>query len=222
MGGHRAPDAGRLCVPRAVARACLRAGAGRGRTAVERASARHNRIDDARGHRHPQAPRLWHRDLPAQPAAAARAHRPGYGVRPAAAARRAGARGAAGAQLPPRHGVGEALLRRRAALDSVQTRAPVARPLPRAALRAAAAGPVPRRRHHPRLHPPDIPAVPAAPPRPRLRPHHVLDGGAPRQPHPDRFGSLEERHPALLRRAGLESHGHLRRGRRPVLRGARG
>ncbi len=50
------------------------------------------------------------------------------------------------------------------------------RRLPHAALRAAAARVVPVGRHDPRLHPPDVPAVPAQPVRVHLRPRVHVDG----------------------------------------------
>ena len=53
------------------------------------------------------------------------------------------------------------------------------RALPRAALRPAAADPVPRGRHDPRLHPPAVSAVPAEPAGVRLRPAAHVDGDAP-------------------------------------------
>ena len=71
--------------------------------------------------------------------------------------------------------------------------------VPRAALRAAAARAVPVGRDDPRLHPPDVPAVPAEPARARLRADVDRAGGAARDARADRVGELQARHPAVRR-----------------------
>ena len=96
-------------------------------------------------------------------------------------------------------------------------RAPRARGrLPRAALRAAAARVVSVGRDHPRLHPPDVPAVPAEPAGLHLRAHVHVDGDTPLLARPDGLGGLQARHPALLPHPGRQDHGGLQRHRRAV------
>ena len=76
------------------------------------------------------------------------------------------------------------------------------RPLPQPALRAAAARAVPVGGDDPRLHPPDVPAVPAEPPGAVLRAALHVVGGAPLVAGDDGVGGVEARHPALLPASG--------------------
>ena len=124
----------------------------------------------AHRHRRAQAARLRHRHLHPQPAAAARAPRPRHRVRRVLPARRSRRRSAAlGANFRPVAGNGRQLLDRRAGADSARAPARGRHAVSRAALRAAAARAVPVGRDDPRLHPPDVSAVPAEPAGARLR-----------------------------------------------------
>ena len=91
------------------------------------------------------------------------------------------------------------------------------RPVPRAALRAAARDSLPVGGDDPRLHPPDVPAVPARAPGLRLRQAAVVDGGAPVRSGPDGLRGVEARHPAPVPRAGRQDHGRLQRHRRTAV-----
>ncbi len=97
-----------------------------------------------------------------------------------------------------------------------------ARRLSRAALRAAAGGPLPVGRDDPRLHPPDVSAVPAEPRGLRLRARVDVERGPAVGPDPHGVGGLEARHPALLQRAAGEGGRRLQRHRRAVLGRAAG
>ena len=72
------------------------------------------------------------------------------------------------------------------------------------------------RRDHPRLHPPDVPAVPAQPAGHLLRPAVHVVGDAAGAAGADGVGGVEARHPPLLPHPARQGHGHLQRHRRSL------
>ena len=111
---------------------------------------------------------------------------------------------------------GRRLLVRRATAAAAGGAARPRRPLPRAALRAAAVGAGPDGGDDPRLHPPALPAVPAQPGRLGLRAHDDPAGRPQGRPHPDRVGGVEARHPPLHRCPAREDRRDPQRPRRPL------
>ncbi len=92
--------------------------------------------------------------------------------------------------------------------------------VPRAPLRAAAAGALPLGRDDSRLHSFDVPAVPAEPAGADVRADVDPARGAARDPRDDGIGELEARHPAVRRSASRQDRRHLQRVRRAFRRRA--
>ena len=111
----------------------------------------------------------------------------------------------------------------RAAEDSARAEARARHALSRAALRPAAARQQPVGRDDPRLHPPDVPAIPAGAAGAPLCPDLDQPRVAARDAGADRVGKLEARHPEVRRHPGEQDRRDLQRLRRTVRgRAARG
>ena len=88
--------------------------------------------------------------------------------------------------------------------------------VPQPALRPADSRALSGRGDHPRLHPPDVPAVPAQPAGHLLRPAVHVVGDAAGAAGADGVGGVEARHPPLLPHPVRQGDGHLQRHRRSL------